>query len=270
VQPAPPLAAHAVAFSDRAMTAWTTSSRSPADFALLEKLFSQLPEVVFFVKDRLGRYTRVNDALLKRCGVPDRKGLLGLTAEQVFPEPLGAGYTAQDRLVLEKGVEIRDKLELHLYPGGGQGWCLTFKMPLRDAAGVVTGLVGISRDLHRPDEHDLDYRRLARAVDHLQQKFAETVRLEALSRSVGLSLDRFERLVKRVFYLTPRQLLTKTRIEAASKVLVESERSIADIAYACGYCDHSAFTRQFKATVGVAPADFRESQRSSSKGENGD
>ena len=71
----------------------------------------------------------------------------------------------------------------------------------------------------------------------------------------------FERLVKRVFHLTPRELLIKTRIEAASALLLESDRSIADIAFACGYCVHSAFTRQFKATVGVAPAQFRGSRR---------
>jgi AraC-like DNA-binding protein len=243
------------------MTARPGSSKWPGDFALLEKLFSQLPEVVFFVKDRQGRYARVNDTLLRRCGIRDRSQVIGLTAEELFPKPLGAGYTVQDQLVLEQGVEISDKLELHLYPGGAQGWCLTFKMPLYDAKGAVAGLVGVSRDLHRPDEHDADYRRLARAVEQLQQRYAETVRLEALAQSVGLSLDRFERLVKRVFYVTPRQLLTKTRIDAASKLLVESNHSIADIAYACGYCDHSAFTRQFKATVGVAPADFRASRR---------
>jgi AraC-like DNA-binding protein len=271
VQPSSPLTAAAVVgFSARrtAQPGWPdretmSATRSPSDLGLMEKLFSQLPDVVFFVKDRQGRYARVNDTLLRRCGLRERGKLLGLRAEEVFPKPLGAGYTAQDQLVLEQGVEIRDKLELHLYPGGGQGWCLTFKMPLRDGTGAITGLVGISRDLHRPDEHDADYRRLARAVDHLQQRYAETVRLEALARSVGLSLDRFERLVKRVFYVTPRQLLTKTRIEAASRLLVETTRSIADVAYACGYCDHSAFTRQFKATVGVAPADYRAAHRAS-------
>jgi PAS domain S-box-containing protein len=239
-----------------------SSSPWQVDFGLLEKLFDELPDVVFFVKDLQGRYSSVNDTLLKRCGFKRRDALLGLTAEEVYPKPLGAGYLAQDRLVLQKGIEIRDKLELHLYPGGGQGWCLTFKTPIRDGGGAITGLAGISRDLHRPDEHDADYRRLARAIDDLQQRYAETVRLEALARSVGLSLDRFERLVKRVFYLTPRELLIKTRIEAASKLLVDGDRSVADIAYACGYCDHSAFTRQFKATVGVAPAIFRTSQRS--------
>jgi PAS domain S-box-containing protein len=243
------------------MTARKSSPPWQVDDRLLEKLFDELPEVVFFVKDREGRYTSVNETLLQRCGFSRRDKILGLTAEEVYPVPLGAGYTAQDRLVLQKGIEIRDKLELHLYPGGRQGWCLTFKTPIRDGAGTLTGLVGISRDLHRPDEHDADYRRLARAIDDLQQRYAETVRLEALARSVGLSLDRFERLVKRVFYLTPRELLIKTRIEAASKLLAEGDRSVADIAYACGYCDHSAFTRQFKATVGVSPAVFRGSLR---------
>jgi len=231
------------------------------DPRLLEALFNELPDVVFFVKDAAGRYSGVNDTLMARCGFQKREMILGLTAEEAYPKPLGAAYAAQDQLVLQKGLEIRNKLELQLYPGGGKGWCVTFKTPLYDSSGKVTGLVGISRDLHRPNEHDVDYRRLARAIDDLQRRHGERLRLKALARSVGLSLERFERLVRRVFCLTPRELLIKTRIEAASTLLVESDRSISEIAFACGYCDHSAFTRQFKATVGVAPIAFRKGHR---------
>src|SRR5690242_15430038 len=158
-------------------------SRSAAGYAeasLLETLFNELPDVVFFVKDEAGRYTSVNNTLMVRCGFQKREMILGLTAEQAYPKPLGAAYSAQDQLVLQHGSEIRNKLELHLYPGGGQGWCLTFKKPLYDASGKVTGLLGLSRDLHRPNEDDADYRRLARAVDDLQRRYSETVRLEAL------------------------------------------------------------------------------------------
>src|SRR3989338_3573016 len=95
--------------------------------SLLEGLFNHLPNVVFFVKDREGRYVLVNETLLRRCGIASKNELLGRTAEEVFPSPLGASYTAQDRLVLETGAQIRNKLELHLYPGRKQGWCLTFK-----------------------------------------------------------------------------------------------------------------------------------------------
>ena len=70
-------------------------------------------------------------------------------------------------------------------------------------------------------------------------------------------MDRFERLVKQVFHVTPRQLLVKTRVDAASRLLRETESSVAGIAQACGYADHSAFTRQFRATVGLTPRAFR-------------
>ena len=33
--------------------------------------------------------------------------------------------------------------------------------------------------------------------------------------------------------------------------------SVAEVAHACGYSDHSAFTRQFRATVGLTPREFR-------------
>src|SRR5260221_11050882 len=157
------------------MTPATNSSDGPVDPGLLEKLFSQLPDVVFFTKDRLGRYARVNDTLLNGCGIKDRAKLLGLTAEQVFPKPLGASYAAQDQLVIREGIEIRDRLELHLYPGGGRGWSLTFKTPLYSGK-TITGLLGISPDLHRPDEFDAGYRRLARAIRPPQAPPAAEVR----------------------------------------------------------------------------------------------
>jgi len=224
----------------------------------VEDLFDRLPDVVFFAKDRQGRYVKANDTLVARCGKKHKRDVLGRTAEEVFPRGLGAAYTAQDRLVIRTGVPIEDKLELHLYPGGREGWCLTFKAPVRGPGGTTVGLVGISRDLHRPDERHPEYARLARAIDSIHARFDERLRLAALARQVGLSMDRFERLVKQLFHVTPRQLLTKTRVDAASRLLREEGLTIAGIAQACGYNDHSAFTRQFKATVGLTPSAFRE------------
>ena len=54
-----------------------------------------------------------------------------------------------------------------------------------------------------------------------------------------------------------RSLLTKARIDAASTLLLDESRSVAEIAQACGYGDQSAFTRQFKATVGATPSAYR-------------
>ena len=63
--------------------------------------------------------------------------------------------------------------------------------------------------------------------------------------------------MKRIFGLTPSQFIAKTRIAAASRLLHETEKSVADIALTCGFYDHSAFTRTFRAMTGVTPTRFR-------------
>jgi AraC-like DNA-binding protein len=63
--------------------------------------------------------------------------------------------------------------------------------------------------------------------------------------------------MKRFFGLTPSQFIAKARVAAASRLLRETDQSVAAIALACGFYDHSAFTRTFRAVTGVTPTQFR-------------
>lgn len=224
----------------------------------LEHLFDALPDVVFFVKDRAGRYTHANLTLVRRLGLARRADVVGRTAAELFPAALGASYAAQDARVLA-GETIDDALELHLFPNRAPGWCLTCKRPLR-ARGRIAGLVGISRDLGRPDERHPIYDRLRRVLAHLHAHFAEPLRVEALAALADVSVAQLERHCLRVFQLTPRQLLVRARIEAAMRLLCGDD-SIAAVGIACGYGDQSAFARQFKALTGLTPGQFRALQR---------
>jgi AraC-like DNA-binding protein len=58
--------------------------------------------------------------------------------------------------------------------------------------------------------------------------------------------------------LTPSQLIAQTRLAAASRLLRETSKPVADIAHACGFYDHSAFTRAFRSATGLTPTQFRE------------
>jgi PAS domain S-box-containing protein len=232
----------------------------PADSFFVEALFDCTPDVAFFVKGLRGEYLVVNQTLVQRCGAKSKAEVVGRTAGELFPAPLGEAYAAQDRQVLG-GRPLRDRLELHLYPDGRRGWCLTHKLPLYGASGRVVGLVGISRDLQHPDERGDDYRRIAKAVVYLQEHYDEPLRVAALARLAQLSPTRFRRLVQRIFQLTPARLLVKTRLDAAAALLTESDLSVATIAVECGYSDQSAFTRQFHALVGMTPREFRRAAR---------
>ncbi|RDZ26524.1 AraC family transcriptional regulator [Lysobacter silvisoli] len=224
------------------------------DADLLQGLFDRLPDVVFFIKDQQGRYTHANQTLVQRLGLGEREAVIGRSASELFPPRLGASYAAQDRRVLA-GARIEDQLEVHVFQNRAAGWCLTSKQPLW-REGAIHGLIGISRDLAQPDGRHPGYARLRRVLDHMEAHYGEAVRMQALAQLAGLSLSQLERQFRRVFQLTPQQWLTRLRIEAAMQRL-HGEDTIAAIGHACGFTDQSAFSRQFKASVGLTPRDYR-------------
>ncbi len=233
------------------------------DFTALESLFDALNDVAFFIKDREGRYLSVNNTLVRRCGLRSKEEIIGKTVLEVHPRPLALSYIEQDRQVIDSGTPINKHLELHLYPTRSRGWCLTHKIPLRDDAGAIVGLAGTSQDLGLADDLHPVYRKIAAIAQHIREHYSGNVCMEDLAASEGLSLSRVERLFQRVFHYSPRQLLLQSRLAGAmSMIETGTDQSIADIAYACGYTDHSAFSRQFKAHTGMSPVQFRAHCRS--------
>lgn len=220
-------------------------------------LFDACPDVVFFVKDAQGRYTCGNRTLLLRLGLRDESGLIGRDPRQLFPEPLGAGYHAQDLRVIASAKPLLDELERHLFPNHAPGWCLTRKLPLFDDAGRVFGVVGISRDLALSARGLAVMHRMRRVVAHVQAHFSEEIRVAGLARMAGLSLAQFERQFTRWMQITPRAWLTSVRLEAAMRLLEAGAMPVAQVAQACGFGDQSAFARRFRKHVGLTPTAYR-------------
>ena len=131
-------------------------------------------------------------------------------------------------------------------------------MALRDESGTIVGLAGTSQDLGLADEMHPVYRKIAAIALHIRDNFHTNVSMEDLASQAGLSLSRVERLFQRVFHYSPRQLLLQSRLAAAMAIIESgSAMGIAQIAYECGYTDHSAFSRQFKAHTGMSPVQYR-------------
>lgn len=228
-----------------------------SSIAPLLPMLDVIPNATIFIKDRHARYVMANRTLVQRCGLKDLKPLLGKTSAEVFPAQLGPGYTEQDRRVLEQGWGLQDQLELHLYGSREPGWCLTHKQPLFNREGTIIGLTGISVDLQSAADKHPAYQRLAAVDQHIRTHFHRRITMAELTRIAGISVAQLERYCKRVFHLTPRQMIQKTRLEHAHRLLITAS-PITDIALQCGYTDHSAFTRQFKALTGFTPRQYRQ------------
>jgi PAS domain S-box-containing protein len=225
-----------------------------------EFLFDTISDVLFCVKDRERRYVAANEAFLRRAGLLHRNELLGKTARELFPAVLAAGYEQQDEEVFSKGTTVRDRLEM-ITTGGSVGWFVSQKIAVKNAAGEIVALAGISRDLHQRAVSGAELGPLGEVLDTLHRDCGKPLRIEALARQAGLSWSQFERRVRGITGLTPRQLLTKSRIEMAAARLRAKGESLSSIAYECGFYDQAAFSRQFRAVTGLSPGEYRRAAR---------
>jgi AraC-like DNA-binding protein len=176
----------------------------------------------------------------------------------LFPPALAAGYEHQDDSVLASGEAVQNRLEMVTRPDGEIGWFMSQKVPVRDASGNIVAIAGISRDLSTSAEKGESLNPLAVALAILQRDYASPVRVMELAKTAGLSVSQFERRMREYTGLTPRQLLTKARIEAAARALRSTDQSLGSIAIECGFYDQASFTRQFRAATGTTPGDYRQ------------
>ncbi|MGN8245691.1 helix-turn-helix domain-containing protein [Cellulomonas soli] len=240
----------------------------PAARALLRSLdasflglVDDLTATMFCAKDTTGRYVAVNDAFVRRTSERSRRDVVGRRAADLFVPQLARRYDEQDAHVLDTGRPLRRELELILRPGGRPGWYLTSKVAVRDGRGRTVGLVSLSEDLGTHDPADPAVQSLARVLALVQARLADPPSSAELAAAAGCSTSALDRRVRRVFGLSPQQLVLRARVDHAT-VLLTGPDPVADVAVACGFYDQAALTRTFGRLTGQTPAQFRRWSRS--------
>ncbi len=116
---------------------------------LLRTLIDNLPEsVCIYIKDTESRYVVNNSAHLRTLGVTHQEDVAGKTLFDFFPAEQAKGFYADDQEVMRTGEPLVEREEISYdQTFGGERWHLTSKVPLRDSAGKVMGLVGMSTDI---------------------------------------------------------------------------------------------------------------------------
>ena len=112
---------------------------------LLRTLIDNIPDSVY-VRDLTNRYVLANKTLARRLGVVDPAAVIGKTDADFFDANHAANGNRIDREIFA-GKQYLNYEQTHQFPDGKLRTILANKVPLYDARGAVTGLVGIGRDI---------------------------------------------------------------------------------------------------------------------------
>lgn len=220
------------------------------------EMFNQLPGVYFFVKDTHSRLMVGNQALLDRLEV-SADGLVGTTDHDYFPAHVAESFIRDDRQVMRTGQPLRDRVAVWYNEQHLLDWFVKNKFPLRNAAGKVVGLMGTIQSYEGMYHAHTPLREVSKVIDHIRKHLHERISITRLAALNGVSPRHLHRRFRRAFGLSAQDFITRTRVQAAEDALIRSNQTILEIALSLGFCDQSAFTRQFREYTGLTPGRFR-------------
>lgn len=126
--------------------------------------------------------------------------------------------------------------------------------------------LSISRNMHTLSDAtfsnaELSYnsRRVDSAFEYMNQNFQKNITLTEVSKLVNMTDVSFSRFFKTRTGITFMDSLLELRLGHASRLLIDTTQSVAEVAYNCGFNNISNFNRLFKKKKGCTPKGFRES-----------
>jgi PAS domain S-box-containing protein len=160
---------------------------------LMQALMDSIPDTIYF-KDTASRFTRINRAQADFLRLPNPEAAIGLT-DLELQEPAWAQevFDEEQRLVLA-GQPLLNRIDLVSAPDGQPRWISSTKVPLHDAAGQVTGLVGISRDITALKQAEARLRASLQEKDVLLKEIHHRVKnnLQVVSSLLRLQAETIE------------------------------------------------------------------------------
>lgn len=125
--------------------------------------------------------------------------------------------------------------------------------------------LSISRNMHTLSdatfnnaEVSYNSRRIEKAIEYMNQNFQKSISLTEVSKLANMTDVSFSRFFRSRTGITFMDSLLEMRLGHASRLLIDTTQSVAEVAYNCGFNNISNFNRLFKKKKGCTPKEFRE------------
>lgn len=104
-------------------------------------------------------------------------------------------------------------------------------------------------------------REIQAIMDYIRQHLSEPLQLQDIADQFGFSYSYLSSLISNASSETFTEYLNRIRIEQACRLLQSTNKSISEIALACGYSDSGYFSRIFRKLMGKSPRQYRNLSR---------
>lgn len=106
-------------------------------------------------------------------------------------------------------------------------------------------------------KHEKDYSKIKNVLNYVQEHYSEIITVSDASRMINYSASYFSKLFHELTGTSFTQYLKDYRLEIASDKLLNTEKTITEIAQETGFCNLGYFSRSFLQKYRVSPNKYR-------------
>ena len=228
-----------------------------SNFSEMLDALGRIPGAMFMLKNTDSRYVYMSRALCEAIHVVTSGEVVGKTDFDLFPRIIAEHFRQNDLLVLRDGRTLVNEIHATALFSGPTKWFLSSKFPLRNRENEIIGLLTINEPYSQMIGQDSELDQLLPAIEHITLRFSEKITITDLAALCGLSQSHFMRIFKRPIEMTAYAFLEQVRMHHAIHAVKHTSDSIASIAHACGFYDHSSFVKRFRKVSGTTPLKYR-------------
>jgi AraC family transcriptional regulator len=179
---------------------------------------------------------------------------LGMTLDQAAISALSYESAFEDPLLAEIAYAIASELRVQTSAGNLLVEALAGSL----AARLVQKHMRASSAQPRPRREGLDPRRLFRVLDYIEANLESDLTIHRMASIACLSRHHFARSFKQAVGQSPHRYVSAKRLERAKALLIQSDRSLVDIALSLSFSCQANFTRAFRQLMGQTPGHYRQ------------
>ena len=234
----------------------------PTAIGSIVGLFDHLPMVIFYMKDKNGRFTRCNPRFEQFHGLALGEAI-GKTDFDLHPVAIAHRYRAEDQMIMDTGKPITNRLWPVPGAKGLLRWWLSSKYPIRDDGDRIHGVAGVMIQASSAAGMIEPFARIEPALTLIHQKVSSRLSTRELASACRYSDSQFNRIFREIIGVSPRQYILRNQIETAKELLAQSDLSLSEIAISTGFYDASDFGKQFRKQENLTPRQYRMQLRNS-------
>lgn len=125
--------------------------------------------------------------------------------------------------------------------------------------------LGLYEVLPRTKENEVivneDLHKVQKMLSLIHRSYSDNISLEDICMAGAVGKTKGTQIFTQYLNMTPVEYLVNYRLEVAAKQLVETNKSVTDIALESGFSDSSYFARAFRKGMGMSPLEYRENRR---------